>query len=74
MKYKVSELRKELDWSQQKLAQEAEISIAAVSNVERGKRRTSRLVAKVILEALNSAREKQNLPQLTIDDISWELR
>lgn len=69
----LSDIRKEIKYSQEKLAQEANVSMSTIYSAERG-RRVIRLVATSIVRVLNRERAKRELDPITVDDIEWEIR
>jgi predicted transcriptional regulator len=57
--------------SQEKLARQANVTLATYRNAEAGKT-VQYSTAKAILDALNAERQARQLPALAMDDISFD--
>jgi DNA-binding XRE family transcriptional regulator len=71
-KIKLADARAELRMTQAALAALASLSKQVITNAEKGVP-IQRISAHAILKALNHARQINNLPTLTINDIEWKI-
>lgn len=71
-KLKVNNVRAQLLLTQQQLADRAGISRRSVANAETGGS-ISRLTAFAILKVFNMLRKEDNLPELGIEDLDWNI-
>lgn len=71
-KVKLKRVRASLGLSQQALSTLSGVSKPTIVEAEKG-RLMRLLTAYAILKALNSVRSQQGLPELTVDDIEWNI-
>ena len=71
-KVKLKRVRASLGLSQQALSDLSGVSKPTIVEAEKG-RPMRLLTAYALLKALNEVRSQQELPELTVDDIDWNI-